>query len=64
MSGQRRRRCASIETALGECPVFAGLTYRAWDEPHAVKTSQILRTVSTNHRDYWSGAAPGVTSYY
>ena len=24
MLGQRRRRCANIETALGECPVFAG----------------------------------------
>ena len=26
--GQRRRRCANIETALGECPVFAGLPLR------------------------------------
>ena len=25
MLGQRRRRCANIETALGECPVFAGM---------------------------------------
>ena len=24
MLGQRRRRCANIETALDECPVFAG----------------------------------------
>ena len=24
MLGQHRRRCANIETALGECPVFAG----------------------------------------
>ena len=24
MLGQRRRRCAKIETALGECPVFVG----------------------------------------
>ena len=24
MLGQRRRRCVNIETALGECPVFAG----------------------------------------
>ena len=24
MLGQRRRRCANIETALGECPVLAG----------------------------------------
>ena len=26
MLGQRRRRCANIETALGECPVFAGVS--------------------------------------
>ena len=25
MLGQRRRRWANIETALGECPVFAGI---------------------------------------
>ena len=25
MLAQRRRRCANIETALGECPVFAGI---------------------------------------
>ena len=24
MLGQRRRRCANIETSLGECAVFAG----------------------------------------
>ena len=25
MLGQRQRRCANIETALGECPMAAGL---------------------------------------
>ena len=25
MLGQHRRRCVNIETALGECPVFAGM---------------------------------------
>ena len=30
MLGQRRRRCANIETALGECPVFAGIISSAY----------------------------------
>ena len=30
MLGQRRRRWANIETALGECPVFAGQYTLTW----------------------------------
>ena len=31
LSGQRRRRCASIETIWAQCLVFAGISYPSWN---------------------------------
>ena len=48
MLGQRRRRCHSIETTLGECLLFAGIVYLIGKNVcrRQIQTSKVdLRTV-------------------